>query len=220
MLCDDIPLLDLVARSGCRGLLMGLESISKRNLRNASKGFNDPEKYPQVVERLHQRKIALQGCFVFGLDEDTPDVFLKTARFAVDARIDLPRFAVVTPFPGTGLYRRLQEEGRIVTRDWELYDGQHVVFQPAQMSVDQLQRGTETAWKYCYSWSHMVRRLRHTAAPWHVAWFTNLSYRYYAQRLHLFYTCDWLSSPLWRREGGPDFSVAPGQTVLASMSSD
>ena len=198
MLCDDIPLLDLVARSGCRGLLMGLESISKRNLRRSSKGFNDPEKYPQVVARLHERKIALQGCFVFGLDEDTPEVFLKTARFAVDARIDLPRFAVVTPFPGTELHRRLELERRILSRDWEKYDGQHVVFQPLQMSVEQLQRGTEAAWKYTYSWSHMSERLRYTAAPWHVALFTNLSYRYYANRLHRFYNCDWMSSPLWR----------------------
>jgi radical SAM superfamily enzyme YgiQ (UPF0313 family) len=132
MLCDDLPLLELVARSGCRGLLMGLESISKQNLRKNSKSFNDPEKYAQVVERLHRRRIALQGCFVFGLDEDTPEIFLKTARFAVDARIDLPRFAIVTPFPGTDLYRRLDAEGRILTRDWQRYDGQHVVFQPAQ----------------------------------------------------------------------------------------
>lgn len=210
MLCDDMPLLDLAARSGCRGLLMGLESISKRNLRTSSKGFNDPEKYPQVVERLHQRQIALQGCFVFGLDEDTPDVFLKTSQFAVAARIDLPRFAVVTPFPGTELYQRLDREGRILTRDWERYDGQHVVFQPLQLSVEQLQRGTETAWKYAYSWRHMVERLRHTAAPWHVALFTNLSYRYYAHRLHKFYNCDWLSSPLWR--DGPSVEGAHAST--------
>ncbi len=66
------------------------------------------------------------------MDHDTPDVFLKTARFAVEAGIDLPRFAIVTPFPGTALHQRLQREGRILTRNWELYDGQHVVFQPAQ----------------------------------------------------------------------------------------
>ena len=100
LLCDDLPLLDLVARSGCRGLLMGFESISPTNLRESHKQFNDPEKYAQVVEHLHARRIALQGCFVFGLDDDTPDVFLKTATFAVKAKIDLPRFAIVTPFPG------------------------------------------------------------------------------------------------------------------------
>ena len=76
---------------------MGLESIEQKNLRNNHKSFNDPARYREVVERLHHRRIALQGCFVFGLDEDTPDVFLKTARFAVEAKIDLPRFAIVTP---------------------------------------------------------------------------------------------------------------------------
>ncbi len=190
LLCDDLPLLDLVARSGCRGLLMGLESISTVNLRQNHKGFNCPEKYGEVVARLHERRIALQACFVFGLDDDEPDVFLKTARFAVEAGIDLPRFAIVTPFPGTTLYHELQAESRIVTTNWELYDGQHVVFQPARMSIDELQRGNETAWKHAYSLRSIVKRVRHTAAPWHVAALTNIGYRYYAHRLHRFYNCD------------------------------
>jgi radical SAM superfamily enzyme YgiQ (UPF0313 family) len=192
LLADDIPLLDLAAASGCRGLLMGLESISAGNLRSSSKSFNKPESFARVVQRLHERRIALQGCFVFGLDEDGPDVFEKTARFAIEAGIDLPRFAVVTPFPGTELHRRLDAEGRIFTRNWELYDGQHVVFQPARMTVEQLQRGTEAAWKSAYSLRGMLRRLRVTAAPWHVAIATNLGYRFYAHRLHRFYTCDWM----------------------------
>ena len=85
ILCDDRPLLDLAARSGCRGLLMGLESISHANLRSSRKGFGDPDSYGRVVERLHERGIALQGCFVFGLYHDTPEVFLKTAQFAVES---------------------------------------------------------------------------------------------------------------------------------------
>jgi radical SAM superfamily enzyme YgiQ (UPF0313 family) len=190
ILTDDLPLLDLVARSGCRGLLMGLESISASSLRSSGKAFNDPRKYPQVVERLHQRRIALQGCFVFGLDDDAPDVFLKTAKFAVQAKIDLPRFAVVTPFPGTELYRQLDLEGRILTRNWELYDGQHAVFQPANMSASQLQRGAEAAWKHAYSWRSTAWRVAHTAAPWYVAGITNLAYRYYAHHLDRFYNCD------------------------------
>lgn len=190
LLCEDRPLLDLAARSGCRGLLMGFESLSRPNLRGNHKSFNDPDSYPQVIDMLHRRKIALQACFVFGLDADTPDVFLQTARFAVNYGIDLPRFAIVTPFPGTTLYRELDEQGRILTRDWELYDGQHVVFQPAQMSVQQLQQGCEQAWKYAYSWMNMARRLCRTAAPWPVALVTNWGYRYYAYHLHQFYNCD------------------------------
>jgi radical SAM superfamily enzyme YgiQ (UPF0313 family) len=195
LLCDDLPLLDLVARSGCRGLLMGLESISASNLRRSGKGFNDPKRYADVVRRLHARGIALQGCFVFGMDDDTPEVFLDTARFAVEAAIDLPRFAVVTPFPGTALFRRLEAEGRILTRRWELYDGQHVVFHPARMTVEQLQHGTEQAWKYAYRWRSIASRLIGTPAPWPVALLSNWGYRYYARRLDRFYTCDWMLAP-------------------------
>lgn len=206
LLGDDLPLLDLAAASGCRGLLMGLESISTRALKGSHKAFNDPQNYPRVVQELHRRGIALQGCFVFGLDEDTPDVFLKTARFAVDCAIDLPRFAIVTPFPGTGLYQELDAQQRILTRNWELYDGQHVVFQPAQMSVEQLQRGTEEAWKHAYSWANMARRLWQTPSSWPLALTTNLGYRYYARRLHRFYNCDTIAIS---RGPGPARSDGP-----------
>jgi len=192
LLAEDAELLELAARSGCKGLLMGLESISETNLRQNHKGFNAPADYGRVVERLHAHGIALQGCFVFGLDDDRPDVFLKTAEFAVAAGIDLPRFAVVTPFPNTPLYLRLQAEGRLLTRDWELYDGQHVVFQPKQMSVRELQLGTESAWKYAYSFRSIARRLRRSPAPWPVKLGTNLGYRFYAHHLGRFYNCDWI----------------------------
>ncbi|HZV34890.1 MAG TPA: radical SAM protein [Verrucomicrobiae bacterium] len=192
LLAADAGLLDLAARSGCKGLLMGLESISPKNLRQNHKSFNSPEKYCQVVERLHRHGIALQGCFVFGLDHDAPDVFLKTAEFAVQARIDLPRFAIVTPFPNTALYKRLESEGRILTKDWELYDGQHVVFRPARMSIEELQQGTEAAWQYAYSFRSIARRIAHSPAPWAVKLGTNLGYRFYAHNLSRFYNCDWI----------------------------
>ena len=192
LLARDPELLELAARSGCKGLLMGLESISPQNLRNSHKGFNAPEDYANVVARLHEHGIALQGCFVFGLDGDEPDVFLKTARFAVEAKIDLPRFAIVTPFPNTGLYKRLEAEGRLLTRNWELYDGQHVVFRPAKMSVDELQWGIEAAWKHAYSLRSIARRILHSPAAWPVKLGTNLGYRFYAHNLSRFYNCDWI----------------------------
>ena len=192
LLADDSELLTLAAQSGCKGLLMGLESISPQNLRQSHKGFNSPEKYAQVVERLHQHGIALQGCFVFGLDHDGPDVFLKTAEFAVQAQIDLPRFAIVTPFPNTPLHKRLDSEGRILTRNWELYDGQHAVFQPTKMSVQELQTGIEVAWKHAYSFRSIVRRIAHSPAPWPVKLGTNFGYRFYAHNLSRFYNCDWI----------------------------
>lgn len=192
LLVDDAHLLSLAQRSGCKGILIGLESISRENLRDSKKGFNSPERYREVVEKLHWHGIALQGCFVFGLDHDTPEVFLETARFAVEARIDLPRFAIVTPFPGTALFHRLESEGRILTRNWELYDGQHVVFQPARMTVEQLQQGVETAWKHAYSVPSMLKRLVASPSPLAVRIGTNLGYRFYANNLNRFYNCDWI----------------------------
>jgi radical SAM superfamily enzyme YgiQ (UPF0313 family) len=199
LLADDPELLELAARSGCKGLLMGLESISSENLRQNHKGFNSPEKYVQAVERLHQHGIALQGCFVFGLDHDGPDVFLQTAEFAVQARIDLPRFAIVTPFPNTALYHRLAAEGRMLTKNWDLYDGQHVVFRPSKLSVDELQQGTEAAWKHAYSFRSIARRITRSPAPWPVILGTNLGYRFYARNLSRFYNCDWF---IGRARGG------------------
>jgi len=192
LLVRDAPLLALAARSGCRGLLMGFESIVPANLRASRKGFNDPGEYRDVVEALHRHGITLMACFTFGLDHDTPDVFLQTARFAVESAVDLPRFAIVTPFPGTPLHTRLEAEGRILTRNWELYDAQHVVFQPAQMTPAELTTGHERAWRHAYSLPNTARRFlgsRIQAPVWLVA---NLGYRYYAHHLDQFYTCDWV----------------------------
>lgn len=192
LIADDLPLLDLAARSGCRGLLIGFESLVSENLRGSSKVFNRPRQYARVVDQLHAHGIAVYGCFVFGFDHDTTDVFVDTARFAVEAGIDLPRFAISTPFPGTPLHERLAREGRILTKNWELYDGQHVVFQPARMSVADLQEGTERAWRQAYSVPSIVRRLRVSPARLGVSIAANAAYRHYARHLHRFYNCDWV----------------------------
>jgi len=210
LLADDEELLELAQHSGCSGLLMGLESLSKVNLKGNRKGFNSPDRYAQVVERLHAHGIALQGCFVFGLDDDHPDVFLKTAEFAVQAKIDLPRFAVVTPFPNTPLYKRLDAEGRILTKNWELYDAQHVVFQPKHMSVEDLQLGIESAWQHAYSYASIWRRVRSSPAPWPVRLGTNLGYRFYANNLSRFYNCDWIIGRAPRYASVPDEAQTAG----------
>ncbi len=187
----DPELLDLAARSGCGGLLMGLESLCEASLDQTHKGFNDPEAYRGMVEELHRHKIMLMGCFAFGLDGDTPEVFERTARFAVEAAIDLPRFAIVTPVPGTPLHRRLDAEGRILSRDWSLYDAQHVVFQPKRMTVEELQRGHEKAWRHVYSLRSIASRLWRSRVDPHLLLAANLGYRFYARNLHRVYTCDW-----------------------------
>ena len=129
---------------------------------------------------------------MFGHDHDTTDVFDETAQFAIDTGIDLPRFAILTPFPGTPLHHRLDREGRILTRNWELYDGQHVVFQPQHMSPRELQAGHERAWSSVYSLPlDRATALRSARTQLPIAIMANLGYRYYAHHLDTHYTCDW-----------------------------
>lgn len=191
LLEHDRDLLELMARSGCRGLLVGLESVNQDSLDVSCKRFNQTINFHEFVRLLHRHRIALMGTFVFGLDSDTPKVFEETARFAIDAAIDLPRFAIATPFPGTALYQRLHQEGRILTRDWDIYDGQHVVFQPSQMSVQELAAGHEWTWKHVYSRRSIFRRLARSRLQLPISIAANLGYRFYAHHLHTHYNCDW-----------------------------
>jgi radical SAM superfamily enzyme YgiQ (UPF0313 family) len=191
LIAHDRELMELMARSGCRGLLLGLESISASSLGDANKRFNSSVDYEQLITDLHDLGIAIQGCFVFGMDHDSPEVFEATADFAIRNAIDLPRFAILTPFPGTPLHKRLADEGRILTRDWELYDGQHVVFQPRNMSTQQLAAGHERAWKSVYRYSAIASRLWKAGALEPLGIAANLGYRFYAHHLHRFYNCDW-----------------------------
>jgi radical SAM superfamily enzyme YgiQ (UPF0313 family) len=196
LIAHDRELMELIARSGCRGLLLGLETLTREGLQDARKKFNGSVDYAGLIADLHALGIAIQGCFVFGLDHDTRDVFDATVQFAVDTGIDLPRFALLTPFPGTPLHQRLLEQGRILTRDWELYDGQHVVFRPLRMSPQELAQGHERAWKAVYRPTAILRRLWKARAFEPLALAANLGYRFYAHNLHRFYNCDWHLSPM------------------------
>jgi radical SAM superfamily enzyme YgiQ (UPF0313 family) len=191
LISHDPELMQLMRRSGCRGLLLGLESITDAGVKETRKAFNASVDYTRLIADLHDLDIAIQGCFVFGLDHDTHEVFDATADFAIETGIDLPRFAVLTPFPGTPLYGRLAAQDRILTRDWERYDGQHVVFQPLHMTPQQLLAGHEHAWKKTYSYGSIAKRLRRAGAWSPLALAANLGYRFYAHNLHRFYNCDW-----------------------------
>jgi len=189
MIAHKPELMELMARSGCRGLLLGMETLSSESLGDAHKQFNASVDYSKLVRDLHALNISIQGCFVFGLDHDTVDSFDAAADYAIDLGIDLPRFAILTPFPNTPLYKRMASEGRILTRNWELYDGQHVVFQPRNMTPEELLRGHEHAWKKVYGWQNMTKRLYHAGNFSFLKLSANLGYRFYAHRLHRFYTC-------------------------------
>lgn len=195
LIAHDPELMELMARSGCRGLLLGLETVSKASLADAKKNFNASVDFKKVIQDLHKLGISIQGCFVFGLDHDTNEVFDATVEFAIETGIELPRFSVLTPFPGTPLFQRLTQEGRILTQDWELYDGQHVVFQPKNMTVAELVEGHERAWKQVYRWSAIAKRLWRTKNFQPLAISVNFGYRFYAHNLHQYYNCDWQIDP-------------------------
>jgi radical SAM superfamily enzyme YgiQ (UPF0313 family) len=186
----DPDLMKLMAESGCGGLLIGFETISADNLVETRKRFNSPDLYHALIENLHALGISIQGCFVFGLDHDTTEVFESTARFVIEAAIDLPRFALLTPFPATPLHARLAREGRILTRNWELYDGQHVVFRPKLMSAAELSAGHEWAWRQVYRYRSIAKRLARSRTQLPIAVMANLGYRYYANHLSTHNTCD------------------------------
>jgi radical SAM superfamily enzyme YgiQ (UPF0313 family) len=191
----DDELLDLAARSGCRGLLIGFESLNQASLVEARKGFNMRQDYREVIRKIRDRRIALMGCFVFGFDHDTVHTFDETVDFVLSAHMDLPRYAIAVPFPGTPFFKRLKAEGRIGTENWGLYDGQHVVFQPKNMSVDELLQNTRRAWKKTYSYGSIWKRLAGSRTQLPIAIPANIGYRFYAYHLDTFYNCDWQLAP-------------------------
>jgi radical SAM superfamily enzyme YgiQ (UPF0313 family) len=203
----DDELLDLAARSGCHGLLIGFESLNPQSLIETKKPFNMRRSYDEVIRKIRERRIALMGCFVFGFDHDTRETFDETVDFVLDSRMDLPRYAIAVPFPGTALYKRLKREDRITTEDWSLYDGQHVVFEPCRMTAGELLEGSRRAWKKTYSYHSIWKRLSGSRTRLPIALPANLGYRFYAHHLDTFYTCDWfagragLVSPAPRRAG-------------------
>lgn len=204
----DDELLDLAARSGCQGLLIGFESLNQASLVEARKAFNMRRDYREVIRKIRERRIALMACFVFGFDHDTLDTFDETLDFVMTSHIDLPRYAIAVPFPGTALYTRLRAEGRITTNDWSLYDGQHVVFEPKQMTAPELLQHTRRVWKATYSHAAIWKRLARSRTRLPLAIPANYGYRFYANRLDSFYTCDWFL-------GGPQPSAARGAAAGA-----
>jgi radical SAM superfamily enzyme YgiQ (UPF0313 family) len=156
---DDEELLDLAVKSGCAGLLIGMESVSAKSLKKMNKNFNTIEKHYELIKKLHKHNIAIMGCFVFGSDEDDKMIFKETVDFILKTGLDLPRFTVYTPFPGTPLFARLKSEGRILTEDWSKYNAQNVVFKPKNMTKKELEDGLEYAWKECYTPRNITKRL-------------------------------------------------------------
>jgi radical SAM superfamily enzyme YgiQ (UPF0313 family) len=180
---EDDELLKLAAQSGCKGLLIGFESITQATLNETHKGFHAARDYAEVVKKLHDHGIGIQGCFVFGFDNDDTSVFERTVEWVDRVKIDLPRYAVVTPFPNTGLFHQLETQGRLLHKNWSLYDVEHVVFEPKRMSPERLQDGLEWAWRQSFSYRSIFRRVLGSFCQPLLSISLNLGYRYYAQHL-------------------------------------
>ena len=189
----DNELLRLAYASGCRGMFIGLESLSQDNLSDWNKNFNRARDYIWAIEKLHTTGIAVYAGVVFGMDGDTPDVFKKTLSFLHDADIDALQATILTPFPGTPLYGEMDRQGRIISRDWRTYDFCNVVFEPRNMSPEMLKNGHNWVLTKFYSQKSIVRRLFRASAylsPWIIlrgVGTLNMSYR---SRLRAYGTFD------------------------------
>ena len=182
----DDKLIELFRKSGCVGLLIGFESINEESQKFFRKRVNKVGGYPELMKKLHDAGIVVQGCFAFGGDDEDPSVFERTVEMVQETKIDLPRYSILTPFPRTEFYAQLEQQGRIIERDWAMYDVEHCVFTPAKMTKEQLEEGIEWAWRATYSASAIAERL----APFNrqplVSLITNWGYRGYAQKFHKF----------------------------------
>jgi radical SAM superfamily enzyme YgiQ (UPF0313 family) len=179
---EDPELLEAMARAGCIYLLIGLESIHRAPLDRMGKAWNGPERYPHLIRSLHAHGICLQGCFIFGLDDDPPSIFEDTIAAVDEWAVDIPRYALLTPYPGTRLFHRLAAEGRLLHRHWPHYDTQHVVFRPRCFSPEELDARFRAALRATYSTRSIARRARRSPQPIVTA-VGNLAYRLYVRRI-------------------------------------
>ena len=150
-------LIEKAADAGLRSLFVGFETFSPENLRASNKKQNLARDYAAVTRRLSDLGIMINGSFVFGMDEDGPDVFDRTVDWAVRHGITTATFHIQTPYPGTRLHQRMEAEGRITTRNWDLYDTRHVVYRPARLTPEALKAGYDRAYRDFYSWANIAR---------------------------------------------------------------
>ena len=141
VLAEDEELLRISHEAGCIEWISGFETFSQESLNSAHKQTNIVEDYARAVKKIHKYKMAVFGTFVLGFDEDTPDVFTVMQTHIGRLGIDSVNFAILTPYPSTPLFDRLEKEGRILTREWSKYNRKNVVFQPKNMTKKELEEG-------------------------------------------------------------------------------
>ncbi|MDA8216145.1 MAG: radical SAM protein [Dehalococcoidales bacterium] len=173
----DESLLAMAFEAGCRALFLGIESISPESLRSVHKRHNAVEEYEQAIRRIQSHGISIYGAFIFGLDHDTEDTFVETVRFARRTRLEVAQFSILTPYPGTVAMATMERDGRLLTKNWDDYREDRVVFQPKLVSPQRLQEGHDWAWREFYSLGSIFQRVGpfHTYSP--LLWAVNFMYR-------------------------------------------
>ena len=150
-------LLEKAVQSGLRSLFIGFESINSINLKKHNKFHNLICTYEEAIRRLRDHGVMINASFIFGMDDDDHYVFDRTVEWAVEHGIETATFHILTPYPGTRLYKRMESQGRLLTRNWDLYDTRHAVFQPVKMTPQELENGYWKSYEDFYSWSSIFR---------------------------------------------------------------
>lgn len=158
-IADDPTLLHAAARSGCKGLFVGLESADCESLAQMNKGFLKPQKFKDAIKRLHDEGISVLGAFVLGNDNEDTSIFRRTLDFAKKIKLDLAQFAVLTPYPGTAVYNRLIKQKRIFNFDWTKYDAGNAVYKPLKMTAEKLKEEVDKLWRDFYRLDEVIMRI-------------------------------------------------------------
>jgi len=178
-------LIERAAEAGLRSIFVGFETLTPGNLRRSNKRQNLGRDYKAVTDRLHSLGIMINGSFVFGMDDDDEGVFRRTVDWAIDHGITTATFHIQTPYPGTRLYAQMEKEGRIATRNWDLYDTRTVVYLPERLTPAALKDGYDWAYEEFYRWSSIGRASLSHGSLKH-------------QAKHFFYASGWKKfEPLW-----------------------
>ncbi|MBB6428228.1 B12-binding domain-containing radical SAM protein [Algisphaera agarilytica] len=162
-------LIERAADAGLRSLFVGFETINESNLHLSNKRQNLGRDYDAAIRRLDSLGIMVNASFVFGLDDDGPDVFDRTVDWAVSQGVTTSTFHIQTPYPGTDLFARMEREGRILHREWDRYDTREVVYETRGMSAEKLKAGYDRAYRDFYNLPNIWEASRHHATLKHRA---------------------------------------------------
>ncbi len=183
----DDEFLELARKSGCVEWFVGFESVSQAALDGIKKTHNKVEDFRKMIQRVHDHGMAVQGGIIFGFDEDTPDIFETTLKKMIDLEIDVVELNILTPYPGTPLFERLDEANRIFTKDWSKYNQVEIVYEPKNMSKEELMNGIRYVAKEYYSIENIIKRNLNIFKTVHnpgalIPAATNFSFRKYYKR--------------------------------------